>query len=98
MATLSAHQTHAEDLQSFQGVTSCITAHRASKAQSSPVWVLTSWNERTLLDVDGKTETARKGVDDAEVVDKRKVDQVVGELSKYRVEVTAVQETKWFGN
>ncbi len=32
------------------------------------------------------------------MVDERKVDQVVGELSKYKVEVAAVQETKWFGN
>ena len=33
---------------------------------------------RTLLDIDGSIETARKGVDDAEVVDERKIDQVVG--------------------
>ncbi len=100
MTSLNAHQirTPAEDLQSSQGVTPCMTAHSTSRMQSSPVWVLASWNVRTLLDVDGRIETARKGVDDAEVVDERKVDQVVGELSKYRVEVAAVQETKWFGN
>ena len=28
-------------------------------------------------------------------MDERKIDQVVGELDKYRVVVTALQETKW---
>ena len=51
------------------------------------------------LDTDGGIETARKGVDDAEVVDKRKVDQVVGELNRwYKVDVAALQETKRFGS
>ncbi len=95
MASLNARQTR---MQSSQGVTPFVTAHSTSRMQSSPVWVLASWNVRTLLDVDGRIETARKGVDDAEVVDEMKVDQVVGELSKYRVEIAAVQETKWFGN
>ena len=56
---------------------------------------------RTLLDI-CSIETARKGVGDAEVVDERKIDQVVdhvvGELNRYKVDVAALQETKWFGS
>ena len=62
------------------------------------VWVLASWNVRTLLDVDGPIETARKGAVDLKGVDERKIDQVVNELGKYKVDVAALQETKWFGN
>ena len=64
--------------------------------RGSSVWVLASWNVWTLLDIDGSIETARKGVVDAEVVDERKIDQVVGELNRYKVDVAALQETKWF--
>ncbi len=66
MMSLNARQirTPAEDLQSSQGVTSCMTAHSTSRMQSSPVWVLASWNVLTLLDVDGRIETAMKGVDE----------------------------------
>ena len=66
--------------------------------QGSSVWVLASWNVWTLLDIDGSIETARKGVVDADVVDERKIDQVVGELNRYKVDVAALQETKWFGS
>ena len=51
-----------------------------------------------IIDIDGGSETARKGVSDADVVDERKVDQVVGELNRYKVDVAALQETKWFGS
>ena len=66
--------------------------------RGSSVWVLASWNVRPLLDIDGSIETARKAVGDAEVVDERKIDQVVGELNRYKVDVAALQETKWFGS
>ncbi len=32
------------------------------------------------------------------MVDERKIDQVVGELGRYKVVVAALQETKWFGS
>ena len=98
MASLSACQarTPAEDLQSSQGESSYF-AHRASRMRGSSVWVLASWNVRTLLDI-CSIETARKGVGDADVVDERKIDQVVGELNKYKIDVAALQETKWFGS
>ena len=99
MASLGACQarTPVEDLQSSQGESSYF-AHGASRMRGSSVWVLASWNVRTLLDIDGSIETARKGVGDAEVVDERKIDQVVGELNRYKVDVAALQETKWFGS
>ena len=87
----------AEALQPSQGEPS-LNAHGASKVLRSSVWVLASWNVRTLLDVDGPIETARQGADDMQVVDERKIDQVVNELGKYKVDVAALQETKWFGN
>ena len=53
---------------------------------------------RILLDVDGPTETARQDAVDLEGVDKLKIDQVVSELGKYKVDVAVLQEAKWFGN
>lgn len=64
----------AEELHPSQGVPS--NARRAIGVLV-PSWVLASWNVRTLLDVEGAIETARRGDDDAQVVDERKVDQVV---------------------
>ena len=59
------------------------------------MWTLASWNVRTLLDVEGPIETARQG-DDIQVVE-WKIDQVVDELGRYKVDIAALQETKWFG-
>ena len=64
--------------------------------RKSSVWVLASWNIRTLLDVDEQIETARQGVD-MQVADERKIDRVVNVLDRYKFDVTALQETKWFG-
>ena len=49
-----------------------------------------SWNVRTLLDVDGSIETARRGCA-VRVVDERKIDQVVSELDRYRVAVAGLR-------
>ncbi len=38
------------------------------------MWVLATWNVRTLLDVDGSLETARHRGDLHEVADERKID------------------------
>lgn len=35
--------------------------------------------------------------DDMQVVDERKIDQVVDELGRYKIDIAALQETKWFG-
>ena len=48
------------------------------------------------LDVDGPIETVRQG-DDNQVANERKIDQVVDVLGRYKVDVAALQETKWFG-
>jgi len=83
MASLGSCQdcSPAEDLHPSQGEKS-IHARRASKVLGSSVWVLASWNVRTLLDVDGPIETARQGADDPEVSDERKIDQVVTGLGR----------------
>ena len=73
-----------------------IGAHRASRVQRTSVWTLASWNVRTLQDVEEPIETARQG-DDMQVVDERKIDQVVDELGRYKTDIAALQETKWFG-
>ena len=57
------------------------------------MWVLASWNVRTLLDADDPIETGRQG-DDNQVADERKIDQVVDVLGRYMVDVAALQETK----
>ena len=72
-------------------------ALRTSQARRSGVWFLASWNVRTMLDVDGPIETARQG-NVLDAVDERKVDQIVAELVKYRVDVAGLQETRWFGS
>ena len=61
MASLSSCQecSPAEALHTSQGERS-FRAHRASRVQRSSVWVLASWNVRTLLDVEGPIETARQ--------------------------------------
>ena len=44
--------------------------------------------------MEGPIEVARQGSELVDVLDGRKVDQVVG---SYRVDVAGLQETKWFG-
>ena len=83
-----------EDLHTSRGIPSC--AHRARQSRMSSVWYLESWNVRTLLDAEGSIETARQGRE-VEVVDERKIDQVVGGMCRYKIDVEALQETKWFG-
>ena len=61
------------------------------------MWVLASWNVRSLLDVEGSVETARQANDLHVVTDERKIDQVISELGRYKIDVAALQETKWFG-
>ena len=47
-----------------------------------------------MLNADGPLETAAVS---GHVVEDRKVDRIVGELARFRVEATGLQETKWFG-
>ena len=63
------------------------------------MWYLASWNVhvRMLLDMEGPIETARQR-GEMDVVDERKIDQVVAELDRYKVVVAALQETQWFDN
>ena len=98
MASLGSYQScsPAEALHSSQGEPSN-SAHRTRQMRGVLVWHMASWNVRTLVDVEGSIETARQNCD-ANVVDERKIDQVVSELDKYQVVVGALQETKWFGS
>ena len=73
------------------------SAPRSSLALKLNVWNLASWNVRTFLDLDGLIEVARR-TDDIAVVDERKVDQVVNKLNRYRIDVAALQETRWFSD
>ena len=61
-----------------------------------------SWNVRTLVNNDGPVETAKRRVNFENlnfvpVVEDRKIDLVIRELSRFDVEVAGLQETKWFG-
>ena len=87
MASLNSCQecSPAEALHTSQDERS-FGAHRASRVQRSSVWTLASWNVRTLLDVEGPIETARQG-DDMQVVDEWKIDQVVDELGRYKIDI-----------
>ena len=53
------------------------------------MWVLASWNVRTLLILEGSIETARQS-DGVHVVDECKIDQVVDELGRYGIDVAAL--------
>ena len=98
MASLISRQvcSPAEALHTSQGERSSC-ALRASRVGRSSVWVLASWNVRSLLDVEGSVETARQANDLHVVTDERKIDQVISELGRYKIDVAALQETKWFG-
>ena len=71
------------------------TAHRHK--QKAAVWSLALWNVRSLVDVEGPVQTARQRKEVANAK-KRRIDQVVGELNRYKIDVAALQETKWFGD
>ena len=73
------------------------TAHRTRHKRKAAVWSLASWNVRSLVDVEGPVQTARqrKEVTNAE---ERRIDQVVSELYRYKIDVAALQETKWVGD
>ena len=58
-------------------------------------WRLGSWNVHSLLDAEGPVETAKQGSDVALAEDCR-IDQVVSQLSWFKVSVAALQETKWY--
>ena len=68
-------------------------AHRASQLLRFSLWYVASWNVRTLLDVEGAIETARR-VCDASVVNEKKIDRVISELDRYLV-VVAGHEVVW---
>ena len=71
-------------------------ALRARQKLRSVAWLLASWNVRSRVDVEGSVQTARSGraVIDAE---DRRVDQVLHVLNNYKIDIGALQETKWFG-
>lgn len=99
MASLSSCQgcsSPAEALHTSQGEPS-FRARRAGSNREFSAWYMGTWNVRTLLDVDGSIETAKRS-GDVSVTDERKIDQVVSELDRYDIVVGALQETKWFGS
>ena len=51
---------------------------------------------RSLLDSEGQVETAKQ-TRDSLLGDDRRIDKVVSELSRYKVKVAVLQETKQFG-
>ena len=79
MASLSACQARTPTEDSGRVILFCTWSKQNARILG---WVLASWNVQPLLDIDGSIETARKGVGDAEVVDERKIDQVVGEWNR----------------
>ena len=82
-----------EGLQPSEDETPCF-ALRMKRKQSRSSWYLASWNVRSLVDVESPLETARQRSETVYAEDRR-IDQVVAVLE---VAVTALQETKWFGN
>ena len=98
MASLSSCQGFfpAEVLQPSQGEISN-DVRRASQMRGNCAWHMASWNVRMLVDVDRPIEIARFSSFDVSVIDERKIDQVINELDRYQVSVSALQETKWSG-
>ena len=60
-------------------------------------WSLATWNVRSLVDVEGPVQTARQRKEEANA-EERRIDQVVSERNRYKIDVAALQETKWFGD
>ena len=98
MASLSTSQKYspAKALHTSQGERP-FRARRAKRVQATSVLFLATWNVRTLLDVHGPIKTARQHNDNEIVVDERKIDHVIDELHKHKIDIAALQETRWFG-
>ena len=60
-------------------------------------WSLATWNVRSLVDGEGSVQTARQRKEEANA-EERRIDQVMSELNRYKIDVAALQETKWFGD
>ena len=84
----------AEVLHPSQGETSS-SALRASQKHHLAIWYFASWNVRTLLDVEGSIDK-QVMESESDLPDEQKIDQVVDGLKHYRINVTGLQETKWF--
>ena len=84
----------AEGLHASQEVTPNY-AHRRAKRRCT-AWYFGTWNVRSLVDNEGTVETARLSSEMSEPEDRR-IDLVIRELSRYNINVAALQETKWFG-
>ena len=68
-----------------------------SKARGKKLQFAT-WNVRSLVNVDGPVETAfARGTRICGDTDDRRIDVVVGQLKRFKIEVTCLQETRWFG-
>ena len=73
------------------------TALRVRHKRKMAAWSLATWNVRSLVDGEGSVQTARQRKEEANA-EKRRIDQVVSELNRYKIDVAALQETKWFGD
>ena len=73
------------------------TALRTRHKRKMAVWSLATWNVRSLVDVEGPVQTARQRKEVANA-EERRIDQAVSELNRYKIDVAALQETKWFGD
>ena len=95
VTSLNSHliSAPAEDLHTSQGHISC--ANTAKKKRWS--WWFASWNVRSMLDVEGPLETARRGRDTSHAQE-RKVDLIAREIDRYAIKIAALQETKWLGS
>ena len=57
---------------------------KKTRDRKTSSWRLGSWNVRSLLDAEGPVETAKQGRD-AALAEDRRIDQVVSQLSRYKV-------------
>ena len=57
-----------------------------------------SWNVRSLVEDAGDPRVCRRGAVASDCSVDRKIDLLVDELNKFRVDIAAIQETKWFGS
>ena len=69
------------------------TALKTRHKQKAAAWSLVSWIVKSLVDFEGPIQMVRQRKEVANA-EERRIDQVVSELNRYKIDVAALQETK----
>ena len=89
---LSGANTH-----TYTPTIACTQIVNCSNQRNHSCWMFATWNVRSLMDNEGPVQVAQQRSECRQLSQDRRSDLVVRELDSYRVNIAALQETKWFG-